>query len=187
MLLQKKLKKLKNQKVKNKWNEWLNVLGLYIVKLLRIQNLNLKEEEKEKLNLLSLIDDIKAHEGFRSKPYRCTEGYLTIAYGQRLDYIEVDEETGTKWLMKRINDIIKDLDLRFPWYSKAPKEVQDIVVNMSYQMGISGFAQFKQTIKYLEQGLYYKASNEMLDSLWSKQTPERSKELSDKLKQLGDR
>ena len=45
----------------------------------------------------------------------------------------------------------------------------------------------KQTIKYLEQGLYHKASTEMLDSLWSRQTPERSKELSDRLKKIGEK
>jgi lysozyme len=136
---------------------------------------------------LSLIDEIKLHEGFRSKPYKCTEGYLTIGYGQRLDYIKVDKKTAEKWLMEKVNKIKEDLNLRFPWYSQAPKEVQNIVVNMSYQIGISGFAKFKKTIKYLEQGLYHKASTEMLDSLWSKQTPERSKELSDRLKKIGDK
>ena len=100
---------------------------------------------------MSLIDEIKLHEGFRSKPYKCTEGYLTIGYGQRLDYIEVDEETAEKWLMEKVDKIKNKLDLKFSWYSKAPQEVQDIVVNMSYQMGVSGFSKFKKTIKYLEQ------------------------------------
>ena len=136
---------------------------------------------------MSLIDEIKLHEGFRSKPYKCTEGYLTIGYGQRLDYIEVDEETAEKWLMEKVDKIKNKLDLKFSWYSKAPQEVQDIVVNMSYQMGVSGFSKFKKTIKYLEQGLYHKASTEMLDSLWSRQTPERSKELSDRLKKIGEK
>lgn len=136
---------------------------------------------------MSLIDEIKLHEGFRSKPYKCTEGYLTIGYGQRLDYIEVDEETAEKWLMEKVDKIKNKLDLKFSWYSKAPQEVQDIVVNMSYQMGVSGFSKFKKTIKYLEQGLYHKASSEMLDSLWSRQTPERSKELSERLKLIGDK
>ena len=136
---------------------------------------------------MSLIDEIKLHEGFRSSPYRCTEGYLTIGYGQRLDYVKVDEKTAEKWLMEKVDKIKNKLDLKFFWYSKAPQEVQDIVVNMSYQMGVSGFSKFKKTIKYLEQGLYHKASSEMLDSLWSRQTPERSKELSDRLKKIGEK
>ena len=94
---------------------------------------------------MALIDDLKKHEGFRAKPYRCTEGYLTVAYGKRLDYIEVDKETGTKWLMEDIEVIKRELDNKFLWYAKAPKEVRDIVVNMSYQMGVAGFAQFKKT------------------------------------------
>ena len=87
----------------------------------------------------------------------------------------------------KVEKIKYKLESKFPWYLKAPKEVQEIVINMSYQMGVSGFSKFRKTIKYLEQGLYHKASNEMLDSLWSKQTPERSKELSDKLKKIGEK
>ena len=30
---------------------------------------------------MSLIDNIKKSEGFRSKVYKCTEGYDTIGYG----------------------------------------------------------------------------------------------------------
>ena len=136
---------------------------------------------------MSLLEELKKHEGFRSRPYKCTEGYLTIGYGQRLDYIEVDEKTAEIWLMEKVEKIKYKLESKFPWYLKAPKEVQEIVINMSYQMGVSGFAKFKKTIKYLEQGLYHKASTEMLYSLWSRQTPERSKELSDRLKKIGEK
>ena len=57
-------------------------------------------------------------------------------------------------------------------------------MNMCYQMGLSGFSQFKKTIYYLETEQYEEAADEMLDSLWHKQTPARSQELSDVIRSL---
>ena len=45
-----------------------------------------------------------------------------------------------------------------------------------------GFSKFKKTIYLLETEQYDEASIEMLDSLWAKQTPNRAKELSEKLR-----
>ena len=49
-----------------------------------------------------LLDIIKEHEGFKSKPYtleyktsngeNVTEKFKTIGYGFRMDYLEIDEE-----------------------------------------------------------------------------------------------
>ena len=51
-----------------------------------------------------------------------------------------------------------------------------------YQLGLTGFSKFKKTIYLLETEQYDEASIEMLDSLWAKQTPNRAKELSEKLR-----
>ena len=56
---------------------------------------------------------------------------------------------------------------------------------MCYQMGVSGFSQFKKTIYLLETEQYEDASVEMLNSLWAKQTPNRAKELSEQVRALG--
>ena len=136
---------------------------------------------------MSLIDDIKKHEGFKAKPYRCTEGYLTVAYGKRVDYIEVSKQTAEEWLKKDLEDLEARVEATFGWYYNSPQTVKDVVMNMCYQLGVSGFSKFKKTIDLLDKGKYDKASKEMLNSLWSRQTPQRSKELSDKIKQLGEK
>jgi len=74
---------------------------------------------------------------------------------------------------------------KFDWYKDAPQEVKEVVINMCYQLGINGFSKFKQTIYYLETEQYPEASEEMLDSLWYRQTPNRAKELSDTIKYIG--
>ena len=63
-----------------------------------------------------------------------------------------------------------------------PEEVQDVVIECCYQLGVSGFSNFKKTLRYLEQHELEKAAVEMLDSKWAKQTPNRAKKLSDIVK-----
>ena len=133
---------------------------------------------------MNLIDDIKKHEGFRARVYQCTEGYDTIGYGFAIKDLELTEHVADQILMKKLSELnIKIID-RFEWYFTSPQKVQDVVVNMCYQMGLSGFSKFKKTIYYLETEQYEEAADEMLDSLWHKQTPNRSKELSDIIRSL---
>ena len=133
---------------------------------------------------MNLIDDIKKHEGFRARVYQCTEGYDTIGYGFAIKYLELTEHIADQILMKKLSELNLKIIDRFKWYFTSPQKVQDVVVNMCYQMGISGFSKFKKTIYYLETEQYEEAADEMLDSLWHKQTPNRSKELSDIIRSL---
>ena len=133
---------------------------------------------------MNLIDDIKKHEGFRARVYQCTEGYDTIGYGFAIKDLELTEHIADQILMKKLSELNLKIIDRFKWYFTSPQKVQDVVVNMCYQMGISGFSKFKKTINYLETEQYEEAADEMLDSLWHKQTPNRSKELSDIIRSL---
>ena len=133
---------------------------------------------------MNLIDDIKKHEGIRARVYQCTEGYDTIGYSFAIKDLELTEHIADQILMKKLSELNLKIIDRFKWYFTSPQKVQDVVVNMCYQMGISGFSKFKKTIYYLETEQYEEAADEMLDSLWHKQTPNRSKELSDIIRSL---
>ena len=133
---------------------------------------------------MALIDEIKKHEGFSSTVYKCTAGYDTIGYGQRVKYLKVTEEQATEWLEEELQNLKYLLANRYDWFLPAPKEVQNIVINMNYQLGVSAFSKFKKTIYLLETEQYKEASVEMLDSLWAKQTPRRAKELSEVIRSL---
>ena len=73
---------------------------------------------------------------------------------------------------------------KFDWFKSAEDEVKNVVVEMCYQLGVTGFSKFKLTIDHLENKRYGKASAEMLDSRWAKQTPNRALELSNIIKEL---
>jgi lysozyme len=65
-----------------------------------------------------------------------------------------------------------------------PQEIKDVVMEMCYQLGVTGVSKFKKTLAYLQDKQWEKASVEMLDSLWAKQTPNRAKELSNRVKEV---
>ena len=133
---------------------------------------------------MSLLDKIKEHEGFRSTVYQCTEGYDTIGYGFAVKDLELTEQMAEKILIRKIAELESKISKKFEWYHTAPQEAKEVVINMCYQLGLSGFSKFKKTIYLLETEQYEEASVEMLDSLWAKQTPRRAKELSEVIRGL---
>ena len=135
---------------------------------------------------MPLIDDIKKHEGFSPVVYQCTAGYDTIGYGQRVKYLKVTQEQAEEWLLEELQNLKYILADKYDWFLPAPQEVQDIVMNMNYQLGVSAFSKFKKTIQYIKVKDYKSASTEMLDSKWARDdTPRRAKELSDRMKNIG--
>ena len=65
-----------------------------------------------------------------------------------------------------------------------PPQIQDVIMEMCYQLGVTGFSKFKKTILFLQNKQFHDASQEMLDSLWARQTPNRAKELSNRVKEV---
>ena len=133
---------------------------------------------------MALLERIKHHEGFRSKVYQCTEGYDTIGYGFAIKDLVLDEDIAEQILLRKLEDLMLRVNKKFSWWSKSPDIVRDVVMEMCYQLGVSGFSKFKKTIAHLENKRYGKASAEMLLSKWPKQTPNRAIELSNIIKNL---
>ena len=133
---------------------------------------------------MNLIEEIKKHEGFRSTVYKCSEGYDTIGYGFAIKDLNISEEVATIILVEKLADLQIKIDKKFDWFKDSPIEVYEVVINMCYQLGLTGFSKFKKTIYYLETEQYEEAADEMLDSLWAKQTPNRAKELSNIIRNL---
>ena len=131
-----------------------------------------------------LLKRIKHHEGFRKSVYQCTEGYDTIGYGFAIKDLELDEDIAEEILMRKVEKLIKRVRARFDWLDSVPHEVQGVLVEMSYQMGLSGVSKFKKALHAMQMFQWKEAAKEMLDSRWAKQTPNRAKELSDIIRSL---
>ena len=134
---------------------------------------------------MSLIADIKKHEGYSKKVYKDTLGYDTIGIGFLVSSLELDEDVCDIILERRLASNEKVLQRKLIFYRNQPREVQNIIQNMYYQLGNKLF-NFVKTLHYIESGKWRAASVEMLDSLWAKQTPNRAKELSERMAKVDE-
>jgi len=131
-----------------------------------------------------LIDQLKIHEGYKPTLYKCTAGVDTIGVGFAIKDLHLSEEVCELILIEKLEVLQERFENRFDWFKTSPVEVRNVMLNMAYQLGFAGFCKFKKTIGYLEEAEWEKASLEMLDSKWAKQTPNRANELSEIIKSL---
>lgn len=114
--------------------------------------------------LLSIVrGDLRRHEGVRSRPYRDTEGYLTIGVGHNLDAEGICAEAIDAQLAYDIQKkAIEPLDRELPWWKEQPESVQRALINLCFNLGISGLLKFTQTLPLIEKGHYRKAAAQLL-------------------------
>jgi len=128
---------------------------------------------------MSLKDSIKENEGYVGIVYKDSLGIDTIGYGFAIKDLELDRDICDLILDRKLKELEDRVKLKFGWYPFMPKVIQDVVMEMCYQLGVTGFSKFVKTITYLKDKDFKNASIEMLDSKWAKQTPNRAKKMSE--------
>ena len=131
---------------------------------------------------LELLSSIRKHEGFRSKVYKDTLDFDTIGYGFAVKDLVLDEDIANIILQRKLEALIRSIEFKFSWYADLPNAVKDVVIEMCYQLGVTGFSKFRKTIKHLENEEWELGASEMLISRWNEQTPLRAKALSDRVR-----
>lgn len=121
---------------------------------------------------------IRAHEGVRAKPYRCTEGFLTIGVGRNLDAKGLAPDEIELLFANDYAAAVADAE-RLGQYRGLDDIRRGVLVEMVFQMGLSGVAGFRNMLAALGDGRYDRAADEMLRSQWAYQTPARAKRLAD--------
>lgn len=133
---------------------------------------------------------LEYEEGYREKPYLCSEGYPTIGIGKRIgrkgDNVKRFDFTCPKsvayaWLDDELKVIGIELN-KHAWFTNLSDDRRCIVASMAYQMGMSGLFKFKNMIKHLSNENYERAAKEALNSRWAKQTPQRANRHAEVLK-----
>ena len=125
---------------------------------------------------------LKRDEGCRLKVYTCTAGKPTIGYGRNLEDKGISQHEANQMLARDIERVVADLDRRAAWWRKLDGVRAAVVINMGFQLGVTGFLRFRKTIAALRAGDFERASEEMLDSRWATQTPNRAKRLSEQIR-----
>lgn len=135
------------------------------------------------MNIDRLVANTKEHEGFESRVYLDSRGIQTVGYGFTIKDLNLPEGVSSTILRLILLQRVIDLHDRLEWFSYMPSEIQEVIVEMTYQLGISGFLKFKKTIGFLKKRNFKAASLEMLRSKWANQTPNRAVEMSNIVKQ----
>ena len=131
---------------------------------------------------LELLSSIRKHEGFRAKVYKDTLDFDTIGYGFAVKDLVLDDDIANIILQRKLEALIRNIEFKFSWYADLPNSVKDVVIEMCYQLGVNGVSKFKKTIEHLKCEEWELAADEMLDSKWAVQTPNRAKALSDRIR-----
>lgn len=150
---------------------------------------------KKILKSQSFIKEIERNEGFRQYIHKDSLGFETIGYEFKVDCLSKDELLLNENLIEPMSKIVaeKILDMKLckletevlkelPWLSHKENSVQEVVVEMAYWLGIDGMLKFKNTLKFIKQGELIKACENIKNSLWYKQAPNRVEKLIKNLK-----
>ncbi|WP_445774194.1 glycoside hydrolase family protein [Shewanella sp.] len=134
---------------------------------------------KERIKLNEGTIEYQQYKGFFSDgyfhSYKCSEGFTTIGYGHRC----ADNQLPITPLEA---DALLDKDIETARVLAAKihideyQMVNDVLTEMIFQLGHSGTKKFKKFLAALQGGDYNEAANQIIDSNWYRQTPNRVKQ-----------
>ncbi len=141
------------------------------------------------MDINKLREELEFDEGCVYEIYNDHLGYPTFGIGHLV--LESDPEhgepVGTTVCKERVvacfeNDIanvFQDLDRNLPWWRKQSGDLQRVLANMSFNLGITRLLKFQKFLGALESKDYQTAAKEMMNSRWATQVGPRA----DRLKQ----
>lgn len=130
------------------------------------------------MDRVKLIEQIKRHEGVRLTPYRCPAGKLSIGVGRNLDDVGISLEEAEYLLSRDLDRAFLGLSKSLPYFQDLDSVRQGVLVNMAFNLGLSGLLRFQRMLSAVERGDYAGAAVEMLDSAWAGQVGGRARELA---------
>ncbi|MGL5947833.1 MAG: glycoside hydrolase family protein, partial [Aeromonas sp.] len=133
---------------------------------------------------------IMREEGFRARPYYCSEGFPTIGYGRvlgakgtPLPNLRVTPEAEHGFVLAEVNRLAQALAGKWPWFVTCHPARQAVLISMAYQLGLAGVCRFKRMLAAIAVQDFELAAKEMLNSQWAKQTPARAQRAAKVMRQ----
>lgn len=153
----------------------------------------------------NLIDMLKDHEGYSLTMYPDSRGIETIGIGYNLrkpgareeitslglDYDQVlqgKQKITDQQARQLFNDDVQeakaDLQKVIPNLSSHPQNVQDVLTDMIFNLGVTRFSKFKELIDAVNRKDYERAAQEMSQSKWYGQVKRRGPKLVNLMKSI---
>lgn len=134
------------------------------------------------MNKIKLAEQLKKHEGLKLKPYTDTVGKLTLGIGRNLEDKGITEQEALFMLNNDVDYFYKKITKELPWIKNLDDTRQNVLVNMAFNLGVSGLFSFKNMLAAVATCNFKLASEEMLNSKWAKQVGNRAVELSEQMR-----
>jgi lysozyme len=126
---------------------------------------------------MDLKSQLLREEGAESCAYQDSLGYWTIGVGRLIDSRKGGGLSNEEIDMLLDNDIKRNYEAvlkALPWMEKLSDQRQAVLIGMAFQMGLKGLLQFKRMLSAVEDGQYFEAAAQMVESTWARQTPARA-------------
>ena len=148
------------------------------------------------MNRQAVYEQLKIDEGVEYEIYKDHLGYPTFGVGHLV--LETDPEygldVGTAVSQERVRECFEsDLDLAIREcdalyeegvFGDLPGEVQEILVNMMFNMGRTRLSKFKKMHAAILEADWKTAAKEGRDSLWYRQVTNRAERLMERLENV---
>jgi len=129
------------------------------------------------MNRDRLKSQLKHDEGVRDHAYTDSEGYLTIGVGRLIDRTKGGRLSRDEIEFLLDNDIDRvrvKIEREFPPFKDLSDVRQEVLINMGFNLGVTGLLKFRHMLAAIERGDWLDASREGLDSKWARQVGNRS-------------
>lgn len=146
------------------------------------------------MNLEQLRQEIESDEGCKYEIYKDHLGYLTFGIGHLVKESDpehgqeegtaVSEERVAKAFQEDIDQVLADCDKLYDDYEELPEEVRLIIANMMFNLGYPRLSAFKGMKAGVDARDWNKAADEMVDSRWYKQVPNRAERLVQRMRSV---
>ncbi len=130
------------------------------------------------MNYIKLKKQLILHEGLKLRSYNDTVGKVTIGVGRNISDVGISEYEAGILLYHDVEKCVSALNNAFPWWNNLSDVRRHVLIDMCFNLGITGLAKFIITLEDIRIGNYQQASKEMLNSLWAAQVWDRAKRLS---------
>ena len=146
------------------------------------------------MNIEQLRKELEVDEGVKYEIYNDHLGYPTFGIGHlvRDNDPESGEPVGTPVTEDRVIEafnqdvetVLSDCNILYDDFSDLPEEAQLIIANMMFNLGRPRLSKFKGMKAGVDARDWRKAADEMVDSAWYRQVPNRAGRLVTRMKAL---
>lgn len=133
---------------------------------------------------MDTYEQLKRDEGEVLHAYQDHLGFWTIGIGILIDKRKdgaLRPEESEFIFRNRLRLLDAELASKLPWITKLDPARKGVLINMAFQMGVTGLLGFKNTLALVQAGKYQEAAKGMMQSKWASQTPARAQRLSNQM------